>query len=149
MKRNSIVLIGLLASSLFAGVLRGEGLAVSLEAFKVTLDQAGAESLVLADTAEPGAVIEYRAICKNPTEAALGNVSTEVPVPEGLVWVASSDKPKASAARLADGRVVALPAVDAEGRPLPVEQIRALRWQVESVPAGEAITLSLRASVGR
>ena len=103
----------------------------------------------MAEQAAPGALIEYRAACKNTTDAALGDILTEIPIPEGLVWVAASDQPKALEARLADGRFVPLPALDAEGQPLPAEQIRGVRWKIQRIPAGESVVLSLRALVVR
>ena len=132
----------------FSG-LRASELVVSLEAFKVTRGSAGAEVLVLADEAAPGALIEYRALCKNETDSAMGDVMAEIPVPAGLIWVASSDQPKAMEARLADGRLVTLPALDEEGKPLPSELIRALRWKIERIAAGDSVVVSLRAAVTR
>lgn len=132
-----------------SAALQASELVVSLEAFKVTRGSAGAEVLVLADEAAPGALIEYRALCKNETDSAMGDVMAEIPVPAGLVWVASSDQPKAMEARLADGRSITLPALDEEGKPISPELIRALRWKIERIAAGDSVVVSLRAAVTR
>jgi hypothetical protein len=132
-----------------ATFLRADDLAVSLEAFKVTRGPAGAEVLTLAEQAAPGEMIEYRVVCKNPTSSAMGDVMAEVPVPDGLIWLASSDQPKATEARLADGRLVPMPALGDDGLPLSAELIRALRWKIERISAGESVVVSLRASVTR
>lgn len=146
---NLTLLSCLLISSLGASLLRASDLAVSLEAFKVTRNPAGAEVLTLAEVAAPGEVIEYRAVCKNPTASGMGEVMAEVPVPDGLVWVASSDQPKATEARLLDGRLVSLPAVGEDGQPLSADLVRAVRWKIERISAGESVVVSLRASVAR
>jgi len=147
--RKYIITSFLILATLFAGALRAEELAVTLDALKVTRDHLGAEVLVVADSAEPGAIIEYRAVCKNITTSVLNNVFTEIPVPEGLVWLASSAQPVATEARLANGQLVPFPALDADGQPLPAAQIRGLRWKLESIAAGESIVVLLRASVAR
>lgn len=146
---QSLTLSLLAIACIGVGVARASDLAVSLEAFKVTREATGPEVLVLADAAAPGELIEYRALCKNETESAMSDVMAEIPVPEGLVWAASSDQPKAVEARLADGRLVSLPALDEEGNPLPAELVRALRWKIERISAGESVVVSLRASVTR
>lgn len=148
-KLKAFIRINLAAFFFGAGLLSAQDLVVSLEAFKITQDSAAEEVLVLAEEAAPGDLIEYRALCENTTDSAMKDVFAEIPVPEGLVWLASSDKPKAIQARLADGRLVTLPALDEEGKALPAELIRSLRWKIESIAAGEAAEIALRASVNR
>lgn len=149
MKSKLLIKKYLLIIFLGFSVLRANDLAVSLEAFKITRGVAGAELLVMAEQAAPGELIEYRAVYKNMTSNAMSGIFAEIPVPNGLIWAASSDQPKAAEVRLADGRLVALPFVDENGQPLASELVRAVRWKIDRISAGESVVVSLRATVAR
>ncbi|AHF92322.1 hypothetical protein OPIT5_20780 [Opitutaceae bacterium TAV5] len=163
MKKTLLVLLFPLAPILAATTGLAQGLAASLEAFRVTPATASApETFVAADAASPGDVIEYRATYTNTTDRALKSVAPEIPVPAGLTWLAGDDaagsapaaagaatKPAPVAASL-DGKTFApLPLLDDTGRPVDPARIRALRWSIPEIGAGETVTLAVRAMVNR
>ena len=127
---------------------------VNLTAKRVVVSD-GQESLVSADKAKPGEVIQYEAVYKNGGKAPVKNVAATVPIPSGLAFVEGSTKPPAAEASL-DGKTFApLPltrevkneAGVLEKQPVPVAEYRALRWMINELPAGEGATVLLRARV--
>jgi uncharacterized repeat protein (TIGR01451 family) len=127
---------------------------VDLTARRVVLAD-GKESLLAADKAKPGDVIQYDAIYKNTGKAAVQNVGATVPIPAGLALVAESAKPAAEQASLDGKNFSAFPLTrdvknDAgvvEKQPVPLEQYRALRWSLPELAPGATATVSLRARV--
>lgn len=132
------------ASALFAAPLD-----VSLHAYKVIRNDAGAEELVGADVAEPGDVIEYQATYSNASSVVLKAVAPEIPVPAGLTYVPGSDQPKAAQGSLDGSHFSALPIKDSEGKPLPESRMRSIRWSTNDLPPSESVTVRLRAVVNR
>jgi uncharacterized repeat protein (TIGR01451 family) len=127
---------------------------VNLTAKRVVTSD-GQESLVSAEKAKPGEVIQYEAVYKNGSNAPVKNVAATVPVPPGLAFVEGSTKPPAAEASL-DGKIFApVPltrevkneAGVLEKRPVPVAEYRALRWVINELPAGASATVLLRARV--
>jgi uncharacterized repeat protein (TIGR01451 family) len=129
-------------------------LKVTLLAKRVTTEQ-GKEILVTADKARPGDVIQYEASYQNNGQTAVQHVGAVVPIPAGLILVADSATPAAAEASL-DGKTFSpAPLMRAvknetgivENRPVPLTEYRALRWMVDTVPAGGTTTVTLRARV--
>jgi uncharacterized repeat protein (TIGR01451 family) len=129
-------------------------LKVNLVAKKVT-SQDGKEKLISADKARPGDVIEYDASYQNTGSAPVRNVGAVVPIPAGLVLVPESANPVAPEASL-DGKTfqrvpLTRPVITGSGvtvnEPVPIAEYRALRWNLDEVPAGESKTVTLRARV--
>jgi uncharacterized repeat protein (TIGR01451 family) len=127
---------------------------VNLTAKRVVVTD-GQESLVSAEKAKPGEVIQYEAVYKNGGNAPVKNIAATVPIPAGLAFVEGSTKPPAAEASL-DGKTFApLPltrevkneAGVLEKKPVPVAEYRALRWVISELPAGEGATVLLRARV--
>ncbi len=127
---------------------------VNLTAKRVVITD-GKESLVSADKAKPGEVIQYEAVYQNATQSPVKNIAATVPIPAGLVLVEGSAKPPAAEASL-DGKTFApVPltrevkneAGVMEKKPVPLAEYRALRWVINELPAGKAETVLLRARV--
>jgi hypothetical protein len=137
--------------SLFALSAWAEPLALRLEAFVVERDlSTGEERFVAAESASPGAIIEYRASYENTTATLLDGIKPEIPVPEGLDFLVGSDRPSATALKLqGSGAFVTAPALDSEGRPVAPELIRALRWSIAPLPPGQSAVIVMRAQVRR
>lgn len=113
------------------------------------------EALESADKAKPGDLIQYDAVYKNTTQAAVKNLQATVPVPQGLAFVAESAKP-AGAQASTDGktfhpipltREVKKPDGTIEQEPVPLSEYRAIRWTIAELPASGSTTVSLRARV--
>ncbi len=154
MRKTLFVLFLAGASLSFAlpHAVEAQPLAVSLEAYKVTVTGEGREAFALADKALPGEVIEYRATYANTSDRNLTSVAPEMPIPAGVTWLADANAPAAAApvAASLDGKTFsALPLRDNAGRPVAPALIRALRWSVPEIKAGKAITISVRVSVNQ
>ena len=143
-------LIGLAATS----DAQSPDLKVNLIARKVTSAD-GKEKLVPADKARPGEVIQYDANYHNGGSAALRNVGAILPVPAGLILLPDSAQPAAPEASL-DGKTfepvpLTRQVINASGitvnEPVPLAEYRALRWNLDEVPAGGSTTVTLRARV--
>jgi uncharacterized repeat protein (TIGR01451 family) len=142
--------------TLLAGIsdAQSSDLKVNLVAKKVTSED-GKEKLISGDKARPGDVIEYDASYQNTGSVPVRNVGAIVPIPAGLVLVPESPKPTAPEASL-DGKTfqaipLTRPVITASGvtvnEPVPLAEYRALRWNLDEVPAGESKTVTLRARV--
>jgi len=141
-----LMLVALLGSAA-AGL--AQPLTVSLQAFKVVVAE-GHESLVVAETAVPGDVIEYRALYANTGDKPLVEVAPEIPIPAGLTWLAETGAGPAPVAGSRDGkRFDALPLYDEAGHPVPAAEVRALRWSIPVLKPAETIAITVRATVNR
>lgn len=124
-------------------------LKIQFEAFKVVANPDGTESFVAADHAAPGDLIEYRAHFSNSSDKPLHHLKPEIPVPAGLVLVPVSDKPAATEGSLDGTAFHPLPLRDVAGQAIATDKIRALRWSLPELKAGETRLFVLRASVAR
>jgi len=112
----------------------------------------GKESLVSADKAGPGDVIQYESVYRNTGKAAAKNVAATVPIPQGMALVTDSAKPAAEQASLDAKDFGPVPLTrevknDAglmEKQPVPLGQYRALRWTLPELAPGETATFVLR-----
>ena len=129
-------------------------LRVNLTAKKVLVSD-GRESLLPAEKAKPGDLIQYEAVYQHSGKAAVKNLQATVPLPNGLVFAADSARP-AGAQASTDGknflpipltREVKKPDGTIEKQPVPLSDYRALRWTVAELPAGGSTTVSVRARV--
>lgn len=133
----------------FAGILLGiaSPLAIELKALAVTEDPEGKAQFKQVEEAQPGQLLEYRATFSNTSEGVLHAVAPEIPIPEGMTLVLGSIEPKQYTVS-ADGRqFAAFPLLDATGKPLGPESVRAVRWAAASIPADGTITARLRVKV--
>jgi uncharacterized repeat protein (TIGR01451 family) len=127
---------------------------VDLTAKRVVVSN-GQESLVSADKANPGDVIQYEAIYKNSGAAPVKNVAATVPIPSSLALVDESAKPPADQASVDGKNFNPIPLTrevkNKEGvmekQPVPLAEYRALRWVIHELPAGGSTTVLLRARV--
>ena len=115
----------------------------------------GKETSAPADKVKPGDLIEYQVKYTNKGGAPVSNLNVTLPIPKGLELVAQTELPRGAKASLdgvtfeptplkrtvkrADGtEVVEL---------IPLNQYRALRWQVGQLAAGKTAVMSARAKV--
>jgi uncharacterized repeat protein (TIGR01451 family) len=126
---------------------------VTLKAQKVLPGPDGTEVLQAAERAMPGEVIQYDATYKNQSGTGVRNLVPTLPIPKGLEYVADSAKPAPTQGSL-DGktfeplplkRKVTLPSGETVEQPVPLSEIRALRWEIGDLDAGSAAQISARA----
>ena len=125
---------------------------VNLQVFKVKVD-GGKESLVEGKTAKPGEVLEYQATYSNTGAKPVSNLQATLPVPQGMVYVPKSANPIVVQASTDGATFAPAPLLrKKEGgvgmEPVPVEDYRALRWQVSTLGAGSSLMVSARMKVG-
>jgi uncharacterized repeat protein (TIGR01451 family) len=129
--------------------------AVSLAASRVSLDADGKESLAAAEKANPGDLIEYRAVYRNPATAPVRQLAATLPIPPGTEFIPGTAQPRGALAsldgrtfeampikrtvRLDDGREVV--------REVPLSEYRYLRWSIGELAAGAERTVRARVRV--
>lgn len=125
-----------------------------LEARKVVLAADGKETLVAAEAAKPGDVIEYVATYRNTGKQAVRNLQATLPIPANTEFIPGSPRP-ASAKASVDARAFAdLPlkrSVQRDGKtveePVPTREVRYLRWYPGELGADKSVTFTARVRV--
>ncbi len=131
---------------------------VELKARKV-IKAGEKEAFEPASKAVPGDAIQYDAIYKNTTAAAIRGLQPMLPIPAGTEYIADSAKPAPTEASLNGKDFESFPikrkVKTADGkeelREVPASQIRALRWKVGDLDGGVSTTMvaRVRVSVGK
>ena len=135
-----------------ASVAQTPDVRVDLTGKRVVLTE-GKESLVNADKAGPGDVIQYEAVYLNTGKESVKNVAATVPIPAGMTLLADSAKPAAELASLDGKNFSPVPLMHEvkndkgvlEKQPVPLAQYRALRWNLAELVPGKSATVVLRA----
>jgi uncharacterized repeat protein (TIGR01451 family) len=148
--RITAAVIALVAAG--AGYAQKPEISVKLVAQQVVLS-GDKESLLPAEKARPGDIIEYQAAYVNTGDAAASKVMATVPVPVGLSLVADSARPAAGQASLDGKTFSSVPLTRrvkndrgvVEEKPVPLGEYRALRWLIPELAPGSTITVALRA----
>lgn len=126
---------------------------VELTQKKVVKDERGREKLEEVDGVRPGDVLEYRAVYRNVSKQALKGVAANLPLPEGLEYVARTAQPGKGAqfALKADGAYEAEPLMrkgtDGRMQPVPLNEYRQIRWRLDELAPGAEAVVSARAKV--
>lgn len=133
--------------------------AVTLSVAKIVVPEPGApERRVDAAQAQPGDLLEYRAVYRNDTARTLSRAQLTLPVPlagHAVEYLHGSAQP-ATASASRDGRRYAAPPlyidrVGADGRaqrvPAPAADYRFLRWELGDLPPGAIRTVHARVRV--
>ncbi|MET0535994.1 MAG: hypothetical protein ABW171_17395 [Steroidobacter sp.] len=142
----------LLAQATFAA----EPLSATLEVSKVIRTEQGKETLVPAESAKPGDVLEYRVIYKNLSDKPLRGLVANLPMPaDGVEFLLDSARPSAVEATR-DGakfgpiplkRRVAMPDGNYQEQLVPAVEYRTLRWPLGDLPAGGSKAVSARVRI--
>ena len=164
LRRNSPACALVLAALLAAGTASAQrvvdakpsapqkALDVALTQFKVEQDAQGKERLVEADSVKPGDVLEYRATYTNRSGKPITGLVADLPIPAGLEYLPKSAKPGATLVKAAtrDGIFAAEPlmrVVNGKSEPVPYNEYRTLRWNLDKLPAQGVTAVSARARV--
>jgi uncharacterized repeat protein (TIGR01451 family) len=119
------------------------------------VQQAGAELLAAATSVQPGDVLHYTATFSNPGLSSLRDVVASMPVPVGTAWLPYSAQPAGVLVSVDGKHFAPMPLMRTQllagGRsvdvPVPVSEIRFLRWPPATLAAGERFATSLRVRV--
>jgi uncharacterized repeat protein (TIGR01451 family) len=135
------------AHSLFAA---GD-LKVVLDAHKVVVDAAGKESLVAADNAQPGDIVQYTATYRNQGQKSVTGLEATIPVPQNTAYIAGSASPAKAKATAGGDKFEAMPlrhTIKREGKEVnenvPYAEYRALRWFPGTLAPGKELKFILR-----
>jgi uncharacterized repeat protein (TIGR01451 family) len=104
---------------------------------------------------KPGDVIDYTSTYRNGGTAAAARLLATVPVPVGTTFVAGSAAPAAAQASTDGARFAPMPLMrmvkqsngTERAEPVPLEQYRALRWEVGTLAAGGSAVVGLRVRI--
>ena len=152
------LLIGLTALALATSVAAQSQtavppLATELSLARIVVRDDGKEAQLPAATVQPGDTLQYTALYRNQGKTTLNQVVANLPVPQGMQLV---PMPPGEVQASADGKTFArLPLTrkvqQADGRwqdvPVPLAEIRFVRWPARSLAAGEQFNASLRVRV--
>jgi uncharacterized repeat protein (TIGR01451 family) len=113
------------------------------------------EKLTPTSTVQPGDLLQYTTHFGNPTAAAMRDVVSSLPVPAGTQWVPGSERPGAVTVSVDGIHYGAMPLMrkqlQANGQwlqvPVPMAEIRYLRWPARNLAASESFATSLRVRV--
>lgn len=127
--------------------------AVALTQVKVERD-GERERLMPAEKFSPGDVVEYEATYTNSSKAPVRRLMATLPIEEGLIYMPKSATPQTGKLLVAarDGRFAAEPLMRvAQGaskpEPVPYEEYRAVRWEIDKLDPGASIKVKVRARV--
>ncbi len=154
-QRIAIGIAGLTMVSVSALAKTEAGVEATLVQNRIVVGTDGKESLVPADKVKPGDVVEYQARYLNKGAAPVTNLVVTLPIPKGLELLAKGDLPTAALASIDGVKFEALPLKRmvrrADGtevaQAIPLNEYRALRWQVAQLPAGKFSVFTARAKV--
>ena len=128
---------------------------VQLTASRIVKSAQGKESVVSGESAKPGEIIEYRAIYKNSGKATARDVVATLPIPVEMEFVPATASP-AAASSTTDGttysriplkRKVKLAGGAVVQREVPVDEYRAIRWELKDLAPAASVTVSARMKI--
>lgn len=126
-----------------------------MEQFRIVNQGAGKETRVAASNIKPGETLEYLVRYTNKGDAVVNQFVVTLPIPQGLELLPQTDHPRAALAST-DGvdfkeiplrRTVKKPDGREVVEAVPLNEYRALRWQVGQLAAGKSVEFGARAKV--
>jgi uncharacterized repeat protein (TIGR01451 family) len=108
-----------------------------------------------AQVSKPGDVLEYRVKYTNRSASAATGLVANLPIPAGTTLVARSELPPGVLASTDGAHFAPPPLMRAVGRPdgserqvpVPIEEYRALRWNLGTLTAGQSAQVQARVRV--
>ncbi|HVC02601.1 MAG TPA: hypothetical protein VND80_10400 [Steroidobacteraceae bacterium] len=115
----------------------------------------GHERLRPAAAAKPGDLLQYRAVYRNSGGAPAAHLVARVPVPAGTTLLERSLEPAGAEASTDGTHFAPLPLMRSVARTdgttrrerVPAADIRAVRWNLRSLPAGGSASAQLRVRI--
>lgn len=153
-KTLAAILMLAIAAPLAAQGPAGNGVETRLEVRKVTRLPDGRESVVDADSAKPGDVLEYVATYRNNSTESVRNFQATLPIPQATEYVAGSAKPSVAKASLDAKAFESMPLkrkVLRDGRDVEeavaLREYRYLRWSAPELGPGKSLKYTARVRV--
>jgi len=131
-----------------------EAVTVRMEAYQIVLKNK-VEKRVIAKEAKPGDLLEYVAIYHNNTDHAISNLKGTMPIPEGMILIVDSPRPRHVLASLNGKTFAAMPlkrrVKQADGSLkevlVPLSEYRFLRWNMGVLQGEKSKNISARMQV--
>jgi uncharacterized repeat protein (TIGR01451 family) len=127
----------------------------TLSVSRVVRQADGAEHKETATSAKPGDVLEYQAVYRNNGSGAVRKLQATIPIPGGAAFVSGSTLPANALASL-DGINFARIPLKRQVRQsdgalseqlVAADEYRFVRWTVDELAAGAAVTVAVRVAV--
>jgi len=153
--RFSVIALTTLFLALPAGAEEKGDITVNLTSQKVVKAADGKETLVGAETAKPGEIIQYKAVYQNAGKSKASDILATIPVPLGTEYIPGSAAPAQVTASV-DGkeyapvplkRKVKLSSGKEEVQAVPYEEYRFIRWDIKTLAPGKSTTVRMRVKV--
>jgi len=131
-----------------------EAVSVHMDVYQIVMKK-DVESRVLAKQAKPGDILEYVAVYQNNTSHDVSNLKGTLPIPEGMIYVAGSERPRHALASLDGVNYKPMPLMrrvkQADGTwkqvKVPLGEYRFLRWDLGVLNAEKSKQVSARMQV--
>jgi len=147
-----LLLLGMLVSSVAYAEEKQQPVTVEMQVYQVVQDKQGVEKRVAAEQAKPDDLLEYVALYENHTQQAIQGLNATLPIPEGVVFVAASERPRGALASVDGLHFEAMPLKkrmqQADGTwkevLIPLASYRFLRWNFQQLDAKKKQAVSAR-----
>lgn len=149
----AVVLIAVAMQAVAQGPSKA-GVVAHLDVHKVVRAADGRESIVGAETAKPGDVLEYVVTYENVSRETIRNLNAMLPIPAATEFIPGSARPATATASLDARKFEPIPLkrkVLRDGR--DVEEVvayreyRYLSWLAPEIPPGKSLTFVARVKV--
>jgi uncharacterized repeat protein (TIGR01451 family) len=145
----------LLSAPVQADTAKKDDIEVKLTQSRISTNAAGVEIRQTAEQIKPGDVIEYRAVYHNTTNHLIKGLQGTLPIPLETAFVANSTLPTGATASLDSTQFAALPLKrkvklpngKEEEQAVPLNEYRALRWNLGDLDGGKSATIQARVKV--
>jgi uncharacterized repeat protein (TIGR01451 family) len=149
----AVMLIAAAMQAAAQGPSKG-GVVAHLEVRKIVRAADGRESIVGADTAKPGDVLEYVVTYENTTGEAVRNLNAMLPIPAATEFIPGSARPATATASLDARKFEAIPLkrkVLRDGHDVEetvaYREYRYLSWLAPEIAPGKSLTFVARVRV--
>lgn len=130
-------------------------ISAELTAYTVKVKNDGTEQLRVAKRVKPGDLVEYRTEYRNHGKERVTNLVATMPVPEGMSYLPKTAAPAVATASLDGKQFAPVPLMRwvrlSDGtrvqRQVPYNEYRFLRWNLNTLDAGDQAVIRARMSV--
>jgi uncharacterized repeat protein (TIGR01451 family) len=134
---------------------KSDPLLITLRSNKVVVLANGKETLASADKAKPGDTLLYTAIYHNRGKTDISGVKASLPVPQGMEYIGISAHPAPVLATVDNKDYAEEPLVrtvkgknnEETQEAVPYTEYRQLRWEIDTLAAGEKQEVSAKMRV--
>ena len=150
---SSLVILSLISGSAVAQT--PQNVVVTMEVKKVAKGEDGKETMLSAEQAKPGDILQYTATYANKTKKIWRDLEATIPIPTYTEYVPGSSRPAGAKASLDGQKFQSIPlrrkVTQADGKELtqlvPYGEYRSLRWFTGKLMENQELKFSTRVKV--